>query len=134
MEKNEREDFLDELGLGDIVEMQESLQEDLETNDDNVSIVDIPDSDTYSKVASKLEKSDLVKVDDESSQLTSDTASIQYTNPKYLLTLLADFAADTYKLTIKNMDGTQDEFNTNELFSEDDIEESYFAYLNRLED
>lgn len=98
---NEKEEFLKELGITDIVDIEKGLTEDLETDDEGVSVVVIPDSEKFGKIYSKLEDSDLVRQDDESSQVTYDTISVQYLSDKYLLTLLGDLEADNYRLTIK---------------------------------
>lgn len=65
--------------------------------------IDIEDSDEYGKIYSKLDKSDLIDEIPDSSQMTYETASIQFENDDYLITLLADFNEDTYKMTIKEL-------------------------------
>lgn len=69
----------------------------------NIYSVDIENSDEYGRVYSKLDKSDLVEEIPDSSQMTYETASIQFENDDYLITLLADFEADNYKMTIKEI-------------------------------
>ena len=69
----------------------------------NVYTVDIEGSDEYGRVYSKLDKSDLVEEIPDSSQITYETASIQFESDEYLITLLADFDADEYKMTIKEL-------------------------------
>lgn len=64
-------------------------------------VITIDNSDDYGKYYSKLDKSQLIEEDEESSQITMETSSIQFVNDDYTITLLADFDADTYKLTIK---------------------------------
>lgn len=63
-------------------------------------ILNIENSNEFSKVYSKLENSDLVEEIFENSQITPDTVSIQYDAGDYLLTLLGDLAGDAYTLTI----------------------------------
>jgi len=71
--------------------------------DDGNFVIDILDSDEYAKYYSKLDRSDLVEEDDDSSQMSLDSSSIQYisNDDKYTLTLLADFEGDTYSLVIR---------------------------------
>lgn len=88
------EDFLNEIGI----------TANLQKTDNNTYTMDIPNSNAYGKIYSKLDNSDLVEEDIESSQITYDNSSIQFTSDDYLITLLADFNEDTYKLTIKTLE------------------------------
>ena len=63
-------------------------------------ILNIENSNEFSKIYSKLENSDLVEEIFENSQVTPDTLSIQYRSNDYLLTLLGDLAGDSYTLTL----------------------------------
>lgn len=76
---------------------------DKPTEKEDSYIIDIQDSDEYARYYSKLDKSDLLEEDDESSQVTLENSSIQYetTDGKFSLTLLADFDGDVYTLVIK---------------------------------
>ena len=85
------EEFLKELGI---------TKEPSSIKPDQI-IIDIDDSNEYGKIYSKLDKSELVDEDQESSQITFDTSSIQFESDDYLITLLANFETDEYKLTIK---------------------------------
>ena len=69
----------------------------------NVYTVDIENSDEYGRIYSKLDKSDLVDEIPDSSQITYETASIQFENDDYFITLIADFDEDIYKMTIKEL-------------------------------
>ncbi len=71
------------------------------TTEDGSYVIDIPDSNTYGKYLSKLDRSTEVEEDTESSQVTEDVGSIQYVNDDFTITLLSDFDQDTYKLTIR---------------------------------
>lgn len=73
------------------------------TKTDSGYVINLNDSDEYARYYSKLDRSDLVEEDDESSQVTLENSSIQYLSEdgKYLFTLLADFDGDVYTLTIK---------------------------------
>ena len=85
------EDFLKEIGIS-----QKPVKSDSRTY-----VIDIPDSNEYGRIYSKLDRSDLVDEDPESSQITSTVSSIQFIGEDYILTLLADFDSDKYKLTIR---------------------------------
>jgi len=85
------EEFLKELGITNEITSRES----------DKLVIDIEDSEDYGKIYSRLDKSDLVDEDQESSQVTYDTSSIQFESDDYLITLLADFENDKYTLTIK---------------------------------
>ena len=85
------EEFLNEIGI----------QGRLNITDDNTGVLEILGSDNYGRVYSRLDKSNLVEEDEDSSQMTAETASIQYESEKYLITLLANFDTDEYKLVIK---------------------------------
>lgn len=85
------EDFLKDLGINEIPNRS--------TNGDFV--IDIKDSDDYGKFYSKLDKSNLVEENNESSQITSTVSSIQFDSDFYTLTLMSDFDNDIYKLTIR---------------------------------
>lgn len=85
------EEFLKELGI----------QGTPQRTDDNTYILDIEGSDNYGRIYSRLDRSDLLEEDEESSQLTLDTSSLRYENDEYQLTLLADFNEDKYQLVIQ---------------------------------
>ena len=85
------DEFIKELGI----------QGTLIDGKNGTKVLDIEGSDNYGRIYSRLDNSDLLEEDEESSQLTSDTASTIYTSDKYTITLLADFEQDIYKLVIK---------------------------------
>ena len=85
------EDFLKQLGINKPVVKGSG----------GIYTVDLEDSDEYGKMYSLLDKSKLVDEIPDSSQMTYETASIQFESDEYLITLLADFEADSYKITIK---------------------------------
>ena len=74
--------------------------EPVKAEDGNYNI-DIEDSNEYGKYFSKLDKSDLVEEEQDASSVNFENSSIQFTNDKYTLTLLADFENDTYSLNIR---------------------------------
>ena len=63
--------------------------------------IDIEDSNEYGRYFSNLDKSDLVEEEQDASSVNFENSSIQFTNDKYTLTLLADFENDTYSLNIR---------------------------------
>lgn len=84
------EEFLKDLGI---------TQEPIEV--EGVLVIDIESSEDYGRIYSKLDRSDLVDEDEESSYLTANESSIQFVSDDYIITLISDFENDTYKLTIK---------------------------------
>lgn len=84
-------------------ELLQSLGIKEEPNESNngVYVIDIKDSNEYGVYYSKLDRSPLLDEDEESSNVTLDGSTIVYRSDDYILTLVADFASDQYKLTIK---------------------------------
>lgn len=72
-----------------------------EKSKDGSYVVDLPDSAAFGRVFSLLDKSDVVEPDDESSQLTAETTSMQFVNEEYTITLLGDLENDSYKVVIR---------------------------------
>lgn len=68
-----------------------------------VYVLDIMDSDEYGRIYSKLDKSNLLDEVVDNSQITYDAANVQYESDDYLISLLADFKNDNYKMTIKEI-------------------------------
>ena len=85
------EQLLRELGISEIPEL----------SSDGTYVIDIRDSNDYGIYYSKLDRSDLLDEDEESSNVTIDGSTIVYISDDYTLTLIADFASDQYKLTIR---------------------------------
>ena len=81
-------------------ELLQSLGIKEEPNESNngVYVIDINE---YGVYYSKLDRSPLLDEDEESSNVTLDGSTIVYMSDNYILTLVADFASDQYKLTIK---------------------------------
>lgn len=88
------EQLLKEIGISEIPQQ----------SNDGTYIIDIRDSNDYGKYYSKLDRSDLLDEDEESSNVTVDGSTIVYISDDYTLTLIADFASDQYKLTIREND------------------------------
>ena len=86
------EDFLKEIGI----------TKEGKTNENGFYVIDIDDSDEFGRIFSKLDKSDLVDEDEESSSITLDSANITYLCDEYTITLMGDFENDTdYKLVMR---------------------------------
>ena len=66
-------------------------------------VINIANSDMWGAFYQRLENSDLLDADEESSLLTEDEASLMYTNDDFVLTLMADFNENIYKLVIKEV-------------------------------
>lgn len=86
------EELLKEIGIDKPISTQ-----------DGKAVVDIDDERDYGRIYTLLDRSDLVEEDEESSMITMDSSSIQYDNDDYVLTLIADFNLDEYKLVIKEV-------------------------------
>ena len=101
--ETEREKFLKKLGIDEVIDIDENLDEDVETTKQGISVIQIDSSEDFGKVMSKLDASDLVRQDDESSNISEDSVSIQYASKDFLITLLGDLEGDTYRMTIKEL-------------------------------
>ena len=83
---------------------QLGIKETPKESNNGVSVIDIEDSNEYGVYYSKLDRSPLLDEDEESSNVTIDGSTIVYISDDYTLTLVADFASDQYKLTIREND------------------------------
>lgn len=66
-------------------------------------VIDLDSADEYSKVFSKLDKSDLVDEVEESSVSNVSVSNVMYTSNNYSLNIIADFDSDTYKLVVHRL-------------------------------
>ena len=69
-----------------------------EYTDDGNYYIELEDDNQYAKVYSILDKTLEVEEDEDASQLTDDTSSIQYINDNFTITLLSDYESDQYAL------------------------------------
>lgn len=76
------------------------ITEEGHMSSDNNYIIDLDDSDHYNRVFSKLDKSDLVEENEDSSVVNLEVTNILYLADGYSLNLIADFEQDTYKLVV----------------------------------
>ncbi len=67
-------------------------------------IIDLDDSDHYNRIFSKLDKSDLVEENEDSSVVNLEVTNILYLADGYSLNLIADFDQDTYKLVVTELE------------------------------
>lgn len=67
-------------------------------------VIELRDADEFAKTYSKLDRSNLVDEDEESSVISLDNGSIQFIGDDYIITLLSNDDADEYKLTIKSIE------------------------------
>ena len=84
-------DFLAKLGISKVGYFSKN----------NSYVIDIDDSNEFGKIYSMLDKSELVDEVEDSSVLTLQSTSINYESDDYMLSLISDFDADTYKLIIR---------------------------------
>ena len=90
--EEDRKNFISELGI------------DIEGNvsDDVCYVIDLSEKQFFS-CESILDNSDLVELDEDSSNITYESITKQYTSDKYLLTLIGDLEGGTYRLTCKDI-------------------------------
>ena len=71
----------------------------------NSYIIDIPNSDEYGRIYSKLDKSDIVEEYEENQMITEQGSSLMYEviDEDYIINLIADFDSDRYQLIINNI-------------------------------
>jgi hypothetical protein len=74
----------------------------------NNYIIDLDDSDHYNRIFSKLDKSDLVEENEDSSVVNLEVTNILYLADGYSLNLIADFDQDTYKLVVTELEDEEE--------------------------
>lgn len=73
--------------------------------DDSSYVIDIGGSNQYGRINSILDRSDLLEEISSSSFVTTENANIDYKyEDQYILSLIADFDEDEYKLVITGME------------------------------
>ena len=68
-------------------------------------VIDLEDSNEYSKIFSLLDKSDLVEEETDTSISNASVSNILYRSERYSLNLIADFENDAYKLVVVDLRG-----------------------------
>lgn len=66
-------------------------------------VIDFENSDAFNKAFSKLDKSDLVEENEDSSVVNLNVTNVMYITDDFSLNLIADFSADTYKLVVTEL-------------------------------
>lgn len=67
-------------------------------------VIDIDDTESFGRIYSKIDSSDLLDELESSSLLTTHNSSLQYQyEDLYILNLISDFDNDTYKLVISEV-------------------------------
>lgn len=71
----------------------------------NSYIIDIPNSDEYGRIYSKLDKSDIVEEYEENQMITEQGSSLMYevVDEDYIINLIADWSSDRYQLIINQL-------------------------------
>lgn len=71
----------------------------------NSYIIDIPNSDEYGRIYSKLDKSNIVEEYEENQMITEQGSSLMYEviDEDYIINLIADFDSDRYQMIINNI-------------------------------
>lgn len=71
----------------------------------NSYIIDIPNSDEYGRIYSKLDKSDIVEEYEENQMITEQGSSLMYEviDEDYIINLIADWDSDRYQMIINNI-------------------------------
>lgn len=80
------------------------ITEDGQNTQDGNYVIDLDDSNHYNRVFSKLDKSDLIEENEDSSVVNVDVTNILYIGDNYALNLIADFKQDTYKLVVTELE------------------------------
>jgi hypothetical protein len=70
----------------------------------NNYVIDLDDSDHFNRLFSKLDKSDLVEENEDSSVVNLEVTNILYLADGFSLNLIADFEQDTYKLVVTELE------------------------------
>lgn len=82
-------------------------------SEDKNYIIDFENSEEFNRAFSRLQKSDLIEENEDSSVVNLDVTNILYIGEDYSLNLIADFSQDIYKLVVTPLN--------NEINKDDDI-------------
>lgn len=69
----------------------------------NNYVIDFDNSEEYNKAFSKLDRTNLVEENDDTSVINMSVSNIMYSNNDFSLNLIADFDNDTYKLVVTDL-------------------------------
>ena len=90
METNKVVDFLNKLGIS-----QEGIEKE------GKYVIDLGDSNAYSRIYTILDKSELTDLDVENISMTEEESTMVYLSDDYDITLSANFGDNKYTLTIE---------------------------------
>lgn len=85
------------------------MEEGTRTSNHNY-VIDLEDSDHFNRIFSKLDKSDLVEENEDSSVVNLEVTNILYIADGFSLNLIADFEQDTYKLVVSDVEEDNNEW------------------------
>ena len=77
------------------------------SEDDNY-IIDFENSEQFNKAFSRLEKSDLVEENEDSSVVDLNVSNVMYVSDDYSFNLIAEFEQDIYRLVVSELKGEED--------------------------
>ena len=72
-------------------------------SDDGNYIIDFENSNQFNKAFSRLEKSDLVEENEDSSVIDLNVSNVMYVGDDYSFNLIAEFEQDIYKLVVSEL-------------------------------
>ena len=78
-------------------------------SDNDNYIIDLEDSDEFNKLFSKLDNSDLLEENEDSSVVNTEVSNIMYYSNDFILNLIADYDSDSYKLVVSPKDDYEGE-------------------------
>ena len=84
------------------------MEEGTRTSNHNY-VIDLEDSDHFNRIFSKLDKSDLVEENEDSSVVNLEVTNILYIADGFSLNLIADFEQDIYKLVVSDVEEDNNE-------------------------
>lgn len=84
------------------------MEEGTRTSSHNY-VIDLDDSDHFNRIFSKLDKSDLVEENEDSSVVNLEVTNILYIADGFSLNLIADFEQDIYKLVVSDVEEDNNE-------------------------
>ena len=72
-------------------------------SDSSTYVVELDDSDEYSKAFTKLDKTDLVDAMSDSRVRNAYVSNVMYINDYYSINIIADFESETYKIIVHKL-------------------------------
>ncbi len=72
-------------------------------SEDGNYVIDFESSDLFNKAFSRLDRSDLVEENEDSSVINLDVSNVLYEADGFTLNLIADLEQDTYKLVVSEI-------------------------------